>query len=272
MVPISAPNQFLVNPQTFDLHKAPTRADDVYQNDRESAETEFKALRKELIDLQYRLYAEGKQKLLIVLQAMDAGGKDGTIRNVFKGVNPQGVKVTSFKAPTAEELARDYLWRIHKAVPPSGMIGIFNRSHYEDVLIVRVLSLVPEAVWRQRYEHIRQFEQLLSDTGTTIRKFYLHISKEEQKERLQARLDNPDKNWKFDKGDLEQRRRWDAYMAAFEEALTQTSTAEAPWYIIPSDQKWYRNLAISRVLVQTMRDMAFELPKVKEDLSSIVID
>lgn len=272
MFSVANPQVHLVNPQSFRLRQVTTRGEDVYSEGREAAEAEFRSLRKELIDLQYRLYAEDKQKLLIVLQAMDAGGKDGTIRKLFKGVNPQGVTVTSFKAPTAEELARDYLWRIHKAVPPKGMIGVFNRSHYEDVLIVRVLNLVPEPVWRPRYEHIRQFEQLLADTGTTIRKFYLHISKEEQKERLQARLDDPEKNWKFDKGDLVQRQHWDDYMDAFQEALTRTTTPSAPWYIIPADQKWYRNLAIARVLVQTMRDMAFELPQVKEDLSQIKIE
>lgn len=272
MFSVANPQAHLVIPQSFRLRQVPTRGEDVYSEGREAAEAEFRSLRKELIDLQYRLYAEDKQKLLIVLQAMDAGGKDGTIRKLFKGVNPQGVTVTSFKAPTAEELARDYLWRIHKAVPPKGMIGVFNRSHYEDVLIVRVLNLVPESVWRPRYEHIRQFEQLLADTGTTIRKFYLHISKDEQKERLQARLDDPEKNWKFDKGDLVQRQHWDDYMDAFQEALTRTTTPSAPWYIIPADQKWYRNLAIARVLVQTMRDMAFELPQVKEDLSQIKIE
>lgn len=272
MTPVTNSAQHLVNPDSFDLRAVPTRAKAVYTQDRESAEAEFKALRRELIDLQYLLYAEDKQKLLIVLQAMDAGGKDGTIRKVFRGVNPQGVKVTSFKKPTDEEMAHDYLWRIHKAVPSSGKIGIFNRSHYEDVLIVRVLNLVPETVWRPRYEHIRQFEKLLADTGTVIRKFYLHISKDEQKERLQARLDDPQKNWKFDKGDLVQRARWEDYMDAFQEALQQTSTPEAPWFIIPADQKWYRNLAISRVLVHTMREMNFKLPQVKEDLSAIEIE
>lgn len=272
MIKIIAPNQHLVQPETFNLNAVSTRAADHFNFDRNTAEEEFKSLRKELIQLQYRLYAEDKQKLLIVLQAMDAGGKDGTIRNVFKGVNPQGVTVTSFKAPSKIEMAHDYLWRIHKAVPPRGMIGVFNRSHYEDVLIVRVLNLIPEEQWRPRYKQINQFEKLLSDTGTKILKFYLHISKDEQKERLQARLDNPEKNWKFDSGDLVQRRRWDDYMSAFEEALQNCSTPHAPWYIIPADQKWYRNLAIMRVLVDTMRKMDCQLPQVKEDLTNIVIE
>ena len=205
--------------------------------------------------LQEMLYAQGEHALLIVLQAMDAGGKDGTIKHVMGAFNPQGVQVNPFKVPTEEELAHDFLWRVHKVTPRRGMVGIFNRSHYEDVLVVRVNSLVPEAVWRQRYDHINAFERLLADSGVTIVKFFLHISKAEQAARLRARQQTPSKQWKFSPGDLEQRERWGDYMAAFEEALTRCNTPYAPWYVIPADKKWYRNLAVSQVLVETMEKM-----------------
>ncbi len=237
---------------------------------REAAKAETKELNKKLEDLQELLYAEDKHTVLVILQAMDAGGKDGTIRKVFEHVNPQGVKVASFKKPTAEELAHDYLWRIHKHTPGTGMITIFNRSHYEDVLVVRVWDLVPEARWAKRYQHIVNFEQMLADEGTTIVKFYLHIDKEEQKSRLQARLDNPNKHWKFDVGDLDQRARWDDYMAAFEDAISRTSTADNPWYVIPANHKWYRDLAISRIMVATLENLNMSYPE-SEDLSNVVI-
>lgn len=253
------------------LSAIPTRGSAFHSN-RKEAEKEFRKLRNQLQDWQYRLYAEGQQKLLIVLQALDAGGKDSTIRQVFQGVNPQGVRVHSFKVPTAEELAHDFLWRIHKVTPAAGMVGIFNRSHYEDVLVVRVENLVPKEVWQPRYEHINCFEKLLADSRTRILKFYLHISADEQKERLQDRLDDPSKNWKFDKGDLKKRQQWSAYRLAYEEALAKTNTAYAPWYVIPSDQKWYRNLAIARVLIHTLYQMNPQLPPVTEDLSQIVIE
>ena len=249
-----------------------TRGEDYYKGGKETAVAEFKTLRDEFIEWQRRLYAENKQKLLIVLQANDAGGKDGTIRNVTKGVNPQGVRVTPFKVPTPEELAHDFLWRIHKAVPSKGMIGIFNRSHYEDVLVVRVHNIVSESVWRPRYAHINNFEKLLVDSGTTILKFYLHISKEEQRERLQARLDEPSKHWKFDVGDLEKRKLWDDYMVAFEDMVNFCTTDHAPWHVIPADQKWYRNLAIMRVVVAACQGMNPQYPQNEDDLSSIVIE
>jgi PPK2 family polyphosphate:nucleotide phosphotransferase len=257
--------------QIIQLNDIPTRGEEFYQGDKETAEIEFKALRDEFVELQRRLYAENKQKLLIVLQANDAGGKDSTIRKVTRGVNPQGVRVASFKAPSKEELDHDFLWRIHKAVPATGMIGIFNRSHYEDVLVVRVHDMVPENVWRSRYDHINNFEKLLSDSGTTILKFYLHISKEEQKERFQSRLDDPSKHWKFSLEDLEKRKFWDDYIAAFQDMLNRCSTAYAPWYVIPADQKWYRNLAITRVIVQTLQEMDPQYPRSQEDLSQVVI-
>lgn len=255
--------------QPIDLASCETRAGS-FCRDREAAEKEFKALREEFIDLQPRLYAEGKQKLLIVLQAMDAGGKDSTIRKICKGVNPQGVRVTSFKTPSAEELSHDFLWRIHKTVPAAGMIGIFNRSHYEDVLVVRVHQLVPPEVWQPRFEMINQFEHLLHSTGTTVLKFFLHISKEEQKERFQERLDRPEKHWKFDHGDLDKRMHWDDYQQAFEDMLNRCTTDFAPWHVIPSDQKWYRNVAVMRTIVQTLRQMDPQFP-VSDDLSGITI-
>jgi len=242
-----------------------------YHTDRKKAEQEFKGLRRELRELQARFYAENKHKLLLVFQAMDAGGKDGTIRAITQGVNPQGVRVTSFKAPSKIELAHDFLWRVHLAVPDRGMIGIFNRSHYEDVLIVRVDNIVPEAVWRPRYEHINNFEKLLFDTGTTILKFYLHISKEEQRDRFQERIDIPAKNWKFSFEDLEKRKQWDDYMAAYAEMLEQTSTDYAPWYVIPANQNWYRNLAIERIVTDSMRSLNPQYPAPEGDVGEIVV-
>jgi PPK2 family polyphosphate:nucleotide phosphotransferase len=263
------PNSHRLTPnKKIRMNDLPTKADQFHSN-REQAEREFGELREEFIELQYKLYAEGRRKLLVVLQAMDGGGKDGAIRHVFKGVNPQGVQVTSFKAPSHLELARDYLWRIHKAVPPKGMIGVFNRSQYEDVLIVRVEQLVPEEVWRERYEQINEFERYLTKTGTTILKFFLHISKDEQKERFQARLEDENKRWKFSVEDLEKRKQWDDYMAAYEDALNQCTTKWAPWYAIPSNQKWYRNLAIVRTIVETLRDMKLKMPAAPEGLDKI---
>ena len=261
-----------VPPQTaVSLAEMPTRAGS-FHDDRPQAEEEFKRLRDELAQLQNVLYAQGTDKLLIVLQAMDAGGKDSTIRKVFRGVNPQGVRVTSFKAPSKEELAHDFLWRIHKAVPASGMIGVFNRSHYEDLLVTRVDNLVAEETWRARYEQINDFEQLLTSSGTRILKFYLHISLDEQKERFQERLNIPEKNWKFSSGDLAKRKKWDKYMTAFEEVFLRCSPQTAPWYIIPADQKWYRNLAISRVIVSAIREMNPQYPAAEEGLDGITIE
>lgn len=242
-----------------------------FHEDRDRAEKQFRKLRDEFIKLQQCLYAEGKQKLLIVLQAMDAGGKDGTIRHTLKGVNPQGVRVTSFKKPTAAELDHDFLWRIHNAVPGRGMIGVFNRSHYEDVLVVRVHGLVPESVWRPRYEIINQFEKHLANTGTRILKFFLHISREEQKERFNDRLHEPESNWKFDREDLEKRKLWIEYQLAFQDMVNNCTTDHAQWHVIPGDQKWYRNLAVMQVIVDTLKQMSPEYPQA-EDLSDVIID
>ena len=229
--------------------------------DKAATQEAVRALRKELRALQRRLWAEQGQSLLIVLQAIDAGGKDGTIKHVFKGVNAQGTRVTSFKTPSDDELVHDFLWRVHKVTPGKGEIAIWNRSHYEDVLVVRVHDLVPEPVWRRRYGVINNFEHELSVARTQVVKFFLHISKEEQAERFQARLDRPEKQWKFSRADLEERQRWDDYQAAFEEAITRTSTAHAPWYVIPADHKWYRNWAVLSVLVDTLRAMDPQFPE-----------
>ena len=231
-----------------------------------------KDLNDELEHLQELLYAEGKHKVLVVLQATDTGGKDGTIRHVFDGTNPQGVHVASFKKPTDEELAHDYLWRVHQHTPESGHITIFNRSHYEDVLVVRVHGIVSDEQWERRYGHINDFERMLADEGTTIVKIFLHISKAEQKQRLQDRLDEPDKNWKFSKGDLAERERWDDYQGAFTAMLERTSTEWAPWYVIPANKKKYRNLVISQILVDTLRDLDMSYPPPEDGLQDIEID
>jgi len=240
--------------------------------DKRATEAASLVLNHELAELQERLWAENRRSLLVVLQAMDAGGKDGTIRRVFGGVNPQGCRVTSFKAPSEEELAHDFLWRINKATPRKGEMGIFNRSHYEDVLIVRVHDLVPKSVWSKRYAIINSFEANLAASGTTIVKLFLHISKEEQAERFRKRLEDPDKHWKFNTGDLAERKHWDEYQRAFEDAITKTSTAVAPWYVIPADRKWYRDWAVLSVLVETMRAMDPQFPPPVEDLAGVVVE
>lgn len=239
--------------------------------DKESARAEVDDLRGKLSELQERLYAEGKQSLLVVFQAMDTGGKDGAIEKVFGGINPAGVQVTSFKVPSALELAHDFLWRIHQHTPSKGYIGVFNRSHYEDVLVVRVNKLVPDSVWQKRYEHINHFEHLLADNGTRILKFYLHISKDEQKKRMLDRLRQPDKNWKFSKGDLPVRERWDDYMSAYEDAISNCNTSYAPWHIVPANNKWYRDLMVAKTIVKTLEDMNPTYPPPEEGLDEVVI-
>ena len=245
--------------QKVSLRKLGTDGKDIAR-DREGCEELFRKQRTKLAELQEKLYAEGRQKLLVVFQAIDGGGKDGTIRTVFQGVNPQGVVVTSFKAPTSEELAHDFLWRIHKAVPGAGLIGVFNRSHYEDVLVARVNRIVPESVWKPRFQFINEFEKLLTDTGTHIVKFFLHISKDEQKQRFEERIRDPAKRWKFDRDDLEKRKFWDDYQQAFEDMLKHCSTDDAPWYVVPSDQNWYRDFVVASVLVDTLKGMKPKYP------------
>ena len=233
------------------------------------ARESLKALLVELAQYQTRLWAEGRRSVLLILQGLDASGKDGAIRKVFTGVNPQGCRVVSFGVPTETELAHDFLWRIHANCPERGEIGIFNRSHYEDVVTVGVMELAPEEVWRPRIGHIREFEHALTEDGTTIIKCYLHVSKEEQRKRLEARLANPEKRWKFNPGDLETRRRWDRFAAAYEEALTATSTELAPWYVVPADRKWVRNVAVATLLVETLRGLDPQLPQPQFDAVTI---
>jgi len=224
-----------------------------------------------LTDLGYRLYAENRRALLLVLQGMDTSGKDGTIRHAMKGFNPQSCQVTSFKQPSIAELDHDFLWRIARAMPGKGNIGIFNRSHYEDVLIVRVHNLVPKSEWRTRYERINLFEQMSHQGGTSVVKVFLHISKEEQRKRLQSRLDDPQKRWKFSKADLAEREYWNDYQKAYNEALTRCNTEHAPWYIVPADKKWYRNLAISRILRRTLEKMDPQYPPAEEGLEDLIV-
>jgi PPK2 family polyphosphate:nucleotide phosphotransferase len=233
---------------------------------KEAATPELERQLARLADLQDRLWAEAKRSVLVVLQGIDAAGKDGTINKVMEAFNPQGCPVTAFKVPSTEELAHDYLWRVHKAVPRKGEIGIFNRSHYEDVLVVRVHDLVPKAVWSKRYAQIEAFEDHLTANGTTIVKFFLSIDRDEQRARFQARYDDPTKRWKFAMGDLEERARWDAYQAAFDEALSRTSTAAAPWYVIPANRKWFRNLAVATILADTIAGLRPRYPAVAADV------
>lgn len=221
---------------------------------------------QELDRLQDVLYAEHKHKILVVIQAMDTAGKDGTIRSVFSGVNPQGVRVASFKVPTPIETDHDFLWRVHSQVPGKGELTVFNRSHYEDVLVVRVHKLVPEPVWKQRYAQIREFESTLVEEGTTILKFYLHIDLDEQKQRLLERIETPEKRWKFNPGDLDERKLWPEYMQAYEDALNETSTQEAPWYIVPANSNWYRNLVVATVLVDALKKLDMQYPSPVENI------
>jgi PPK2 family polyphosphate:nucleotide phosphotransferase len=245
-------------------------ASEHYQK-KKDVQQELEEQRQRLQNLQERLYAENQRSLLIVLQAMDTGGKDGTIKHVFSGVNPQGCRVWSFKTPSAEEASHDFLWRYHQRTPQRGSIAIFNRSHYEDVLIVRVRQLVPEHVWRERYHTINEFESMLTLNNITVIKFFLHISKDEQKRRLQGRLDDPDKHWKFSRKDIEERRLWDDYQAAFEEAINNCSTQHAPWYVVPANKKWYRNLVVARTIADTLEAMNPQYPPAEEGLEEIVL-
>ncbi len=265
--------QFIVEPDTkVKLADCDPQQTLGYKNDAKTQAKLDKSIQR-LDALQYLLFAESKRALLVILQAMDAGGKDGTIRHVMSGVNPQGCKVTSFKEPSAKELAHDFLWRSHLAAPEKGMIGIFNRSHYEDVLVVRVHKLVPKQIWKERYAQINAFEKLLADNNTKILKFYLHISKKEQKRRFDERVDDPTKNWKLSAADFAERQYWSEYMDAYEDVFSRCTTAYAPWFIIPSDHKWFRNLAISSIIVETLESLDMQFPRpaispLKRDSSS----
>jgi PPK2 family polyphosphate:nucleotide phosphotransferase len=247
-------DELRVKPGTrVDLSKFDPAATHGWQ--KEAAEAATAEQLQRLGGLQDRFWAEGKRSVLVVLQGIDAAGKDGTIQKVMEAFNPQGCTVASFKVPTPEEMAHDFLWRIHKRVPGKGEIGIFNRSHYEEVLVVRVHELVPPSVWKGRYGLIRDFEQLLSETGTTVVKFFLYIDRDEQRQRFQERYDDPKKRWKFSLGDIEERKYWNDYIAAFEDALSKTSTDQAPWYVIPANRNWLRNLAVSTILAETIEDL-----------------
>jgi PPK2 family polyphosphate:nucleotide phosphotransferase len=258
----STATQFFVRPdRPLRLRDHDPRGTPGFAGDKEAGRARIAALNARLEELQEALYAQGRHRLLVVLQAMDAGGKDGTIRNVFDGVNPQGVRVTCFKQPTANELARDYLWRVHQHVPANGEIAIWNRSHYEDVLVARVHGAVDRRRWRARFEHIAAFERMLADEGTTIRKFFLHISKDEQRQRLQERIDDPKKRWKWSSRDLDERAHWNDYRRAYEDALAATSRDHAPWYVVPADRNWFRDLVVSEILVETLAGLDLRLPK-----------
>ena len=253
----------IIDLETFDAAAEPVDLD------RKDAEQRFTLLTEKLRDLQHLMYAEGKNSLLIVLQGRDAAGKDGTIRRVFGPMNPQGCRVTSFKVPSKEEAAHDFLWRCHKAVPRRGQVAIFNRSHYEDVLVVRVHDLVPRSVWSKRYDHINAFERLLADNGTLILKFYLHIDREEQLERFGKRIDNPKKNWKISNADYSERPHWESYTDAFEDALSKCSTEHAPWFVIPANRKWSRNLVIAEIVADAMEGLHMRYPEPTVDMDEI---
>ena len=257
----------LVPGQPVDLDALPTAG----EADREAFEAELDSLRDQLAEWQRALYAERRRSLLIVLQAMDAGGKDSTIRKVFRGVNPQSIRVASFKEPSALEREHDFLWRIHQQIPSAGMISIFNRSHYEDVLVVRVDRIVPESTWRERFDQINDFEARLAASGTTILKFFLHISPEEQAERFRDRLQRPEKNWKFSRGDLDKRRQWYDYQQAYQDVLEKCTTEVAAWHVIPADRKWFRNTVIARTIVSTLETINPQYPTTTEDLTGITI-
>lgn len=235
-------------------------------------EPQFAELQSRLQELQKMLYSQGKHRVLVVIQAMDTGGKDGCVKSVFSHIDPQGVHVRSFKKPTEEELSHDFLWRVHSKVPQQGQIVVFNRSHYEDIIAVRVKKLYPDEVWKRRERHVIEFERMLAEEGTTIVKIFLHISKDEQKRRLESRLENPSKHWKFNPDDLADRARWHEFMAAYEDLISKTSTKFAPWYIVPADRKWYRNLCVARIMLDTLSKLEMSLPVIDWDPSSIEIE
>jgi PPK2 family polyphosphate:nucleotide phosphotransferase len=246
--------------------------DDLGLGDKHEAQSHLERLRAKLEVLQQRLYAESRSSVLLVLQGLDASGKDGVVRTVFAGVNPQGCHVASFKAPTSTELAHDYLWRVHAVLPARGEIGIFNRSHYEDVVAVRMLELAPERVWKRRPGHIVEWERMLVDEGTTIVKVFLNVSKEEQRLRLQERIDDPEKRWKFRKGDLDVRARFDEYIAAYEDVIAKTSTDHAPWYVVPADRNWVKATAVAEILVDALERIDPQLPEAEEGMEGLVVE
>ena len=257
---------------TPDLDLADHDPRETFGWEKESAKEQFRVEIEAVSNLQKRLFAEGERAVLVVLQAMDAGGKGGVVRSVLSGVNPAGVDVNAFGVPSKEELEHDYLWRIHAHTPPKGIIGIFDRSHYEDVLVVRVKEFVPEEVWQRRYDHIANFEQMLVDEGTDVIKFFLNVSKDKQRERFQDRVDDPDERWKFRLGDLDDRALWSDYMDAFRDALRRTSTDGAPWYVVPGDRKWVRNLLVAKVLRHHLELIDPQYPPLEDDIEGLVIE
>lgn len=266
-------NRYMVTPgKKLKLKDFATDDKSLFAGTKEEALVEFENLKNELMELQKCFFAQHKQKLLVILQAMDAGGKDGCVRHVFSRVDPQGLHVVPFKKPSADELDHDFLWRIHKEVPGKGQIAVFNRSHYEDVIAVRVKKIFPDPVWKRRYKHIIDFENMLVEEGTIIIKLFLNISKAEQKRRLESRLQDPNKLWKFAMDDLDDRNRWDEFQSAYQDLIEKTSTPNAPWYIIPGDRKWYRNLVVARLLVEKLRALNLKYPPASFDPSKIVID
>jgi PPK2 family polyphosphate:nucleotide phosphotransferase len=252
-------------------HMAERATDDRLGIDKENGEKRLGKLVPRIDALQYRLFAEDRRSVLLVLQGLDASGKDGVVRRVFDGVNPMGVTVTSFKAPVGAEVQHDYLWRVHAALPRRGTIGVFNRSHYEDVVSVRMLGLAPETVWRPRYEHIRAFEQMLVDEGTTVLKVFLNVSRDEQRARLQERVDDPEKRWKFRSDDLKVRAHFDDWVAAWEEAVNETSTGSAPWYVVPADRNWVKALAVAELVAGTLEALDPQLPEPEHGIEGIEV-
>ena len=257
--------------EKIDLNNISTNDKSLFDGGKKDHYDVLAGLREELKEMQNLLYAEGQNKLLVVIQAMDTGGKDGCVKSVFARVDPQGIHVSAFKKPTEEEMAHDYLWRVHQHAPRSGMISVFNRSHYEDIIAVRVKKIFPEEVWGKRYRHIIEFERMLAEEGTKIVKIFLNISKEEQQERLQARLDDPAKHWKFNPDDLKDRARWGEFMGAYSELISKTSTDHAPWYIIPADRKWYRNLSVTQIMIDALKSLDMSYPETDWDPSEIEI-
>ncbi len=244
----------------------------LFQGNKDEFETQFDEIQDELQQLQKVLYAQNKHRILVVMQAMDTGGKDGCIKHVFSRIDPQGIHVRSFKKPTEEELSHDFLWRVHSKVPSRGQMVIFNRSHYEDIIAVRVKKIFPDEVWKRRQRHVIDFERLLAEEGTTIVKIFLHISKAEQKRRLEARINNPAKHWKINPDDLADRARWDEFMDAYEDVIGKTSTEHAPWYVVPADRKWYRNLCVARIMLDTLKKLDMKFPAINWDPSNLRIE
>jgi PPK2 family polyphosphate:nucleotide phosphotransferase len=274
-MPVSgALEKYLVKPGAkVDLRKID--ADDRHLFDdggKEESLEAFDKLQDELKLLQTVLYAQNKHRILVVMQAMDTGGKDGCIKHVFSRIDPQGIHVRSFKKPSEEELARDFLWRVHDKVPRNGQLVIFNRSHYEDIIAVKVKKLFPEKVWKQRYGHVADFERMLAEEGTTVVKIYLHISRDEQKRRLDSRLVNPGKHWKFNPDDLKDRALWPDFMDTYEEVLSKTSTVHAPWYVVPANRKWYRNLVVARIMVDTMKRLDMKFPETTWNPADMIVE